>query len=58
MNTPIADDFAAIKEALERLEADKKPAEEPKAWPNYAAAETAPSEYWPSMYLAPDSDPA
>ena len=39
MTKPLADDFDAIRQRLAELEADKKPAEEPKAWPMYAGAE-------------------
>ena len=50
MTKPLAaDDFDAIRQRLAELEADKKPAEEPKAWPMYAGAE---------QYHADDYDPA
>lgn len=61
MSTPLADDFAAIKEALERLEADKKPAEAPKAWPDFTPVESvydgsvAGGEVW-GHYSAPAAD--
>lgn len=52
-STPITEDFADIKARLAELERDKKPAEAPKAWPDYSEAERV---Y--GMYAAPTLDEA
>ncbi len=65
MAIPIADDFAYIRSRIAELEADKKPADEPKAWPSFTSVDEAyappaqpqdvGAEIW-GHYSAPEAD--
>ena len=55
--TPAVDDFAYIRARLAELEGEPKEAEQPKAWPEYAAAEQPGEVVW-GHYTAPDYDQA
>lgn len=48
--TRLADDFDSIRQRIAELEAEKKPAEAPKSWPEYSPVDVS--------FTAQDYDPA